>query len=91
MIMLINISQTWSFDETYFSTMFVQGKLTKKSQRIRTAKSSKSATKRKVEVATSPTRKKRKSPDEANCEGLADGNAARSYRHGAGQWMLRIV
>ena len=70
--------------------MFGQGKLTKKCQRIRAAKSKKSATKRKVEVATSPTRKKRKSPDEANCEGLADGNAARSYRHGAGQWMLRI-
>eukprot|EP00984_Skeletonema_dohrnii_P013091 scaffold5392_cov141-Skeletonema_dohrnii-CCMP3373.AAC.4 len=70
--------------------MFGQGTLTKRVKEFKLP-IQRSQQPRKVEVATSPTRKKRKSPDEANCEGLADGNAARSYRHGAGQWMLRIV
>jgi hypothetical protein len=37
-------------------------------------KTKKSAPKRKVEVATSPTSKKRKSSDEANPEGLEGGH-----------------
>jgi len=75
---------------------------TKKSKSKRT-KSKKTAPKRKVEVATSPTSKKRKSSDQANSEGLADGNAVRSggpdddqscsdcsYHPGTGKWKLRI-
>ena len=49
-----------------------------KESKSKKTKSKKSAPKRKVEVATSPTSKKRKSSDPANSEGLADGNAVRS-------------
>ena len=75
----------------------------KQEKKPKKSKSKKSAPKRKVEVATSPTSKKRKSSDQANSEGLADGNAVRSggpdddqscsdccYHPGRGKWKLRI-
>eukprot|EP00985_Skeletonema_marinoi_P015392 scaffold7937_cov122-Skeletonema_marinoi.AAC.2 len=74
-----------------------------KESKSKKTKSKKSAPKRKVEVATSPTSKKRKSSDQTNSEGLADGNAVRSggpdddescsdcsYHPGTGKWKLRI-